>query len=205
MATVTCCLCQDEVSDHRRRKRFHGTSCANAKAQLGKVMGGRVDDLEELRDPSAALCNTCERALNTISNLETRISSLRQEIKDKVSLLKPSAKRPTVSSGGDAPCPTVLAGGGAPCPTVSAGGGAPCPTVSSGGGAPCPTVSAGGGAPCPTVSAGGGAPCPAVDQPCQQEEVLVRPTVLAEGGARRPTVEASESEHEDSPDVKVIH
>ena len=66
-----CCLCHLSISkDSRKRKRFHGTSCTKAKAILANLttvsFKVSLEDVAELSDCNAILCNGCEGLLDTI-------------------------------------------------------------------------------------------------------------------------------------------
>ena len=61
-----CCLCRLLIlQDSRKRKRFHGTSCAKAKAILANLttvsLSVSLEDVAELSDRKAILCTGCER------------------------------------------------------------------------------------------------------------------------------------------------
>ena len=67
-----CCLCRSPIlKDSRKRKRFHGTSCAKTKAILANLtslsLSVSLKDVAKLSDHNAILCNGCERLLDTIS------------------------------------------------------------------------------------------------------------------------------------------
>ena len=61
-----CCLCRLLIlKESRKRKRFHGTSCAKAKAILANLatvsLSVSLEDVAELSDRNTLLCNGCER------------------------------------------------------------------------------------------------------------------------------------------------
>ena len=64
----------------RKKKRFHGISCAKAKTILANLttvsLSVSLEDVAELSNFNAILCNGCERLLDTISKLEVKLQTL---------------------------------------------------------------------------------------------------------------------------------
>ena len=104
MATCgCCCLCRNPApTDHRRRKKLHGASCAKAKAVLKEVLCVPLEALVETSDPTAVLCYNCERTLNNIDTLVTKAETLKEDIRKKGSALQSvtacGGKRPTTDT-----------------------------------------------------------------------------------------------------------
>ena len=58
---LLCCLCKELAhSDHRRKKKFHGSSCASLKQTLEKLSSVPFQMLAEINNPEAVLFNICE-------------------------------------------------------------------------------------------------------------------------------------------------
>ena len=64
-------------SDHRRRKRLHGSGCTTAKAVLEELMSTMKCTYPTLQDGSALLCHSCELRLTNIRKAETKISDMK--------------------------------------------------------------------------------------------------------------------------------
>ena len=77
-----CCLCGDRVlADHRRRKKFQGTSCTTAKAVLKSLSKVPLENLVETRDSKAVLCYKCEKKLNA---LDEKCENLKLEVSNQL-------------------------------------------------------------------------------------------------------------------------
>ena len=69
-----CCLCKKLApADHRRRKKFHGSSCATARETLDKLSLVPLQMLVEINNPEATLCNVREKKLSNIHTLEVKL------------------------------------------------------------------------------------------------------------------------------------
>ena len=92
-----CCLCLAPApADHRRRKYFNANSCSNAR---GVIKSLSDEEYLELNDPSALLCNGCERKAINISNMSEKLERLKVEVKSSLSRLhvdSSSRKRPSL-------------------------------------------------------------------------------------------------------------
>ena len=67
---AVCCLCVSPLSqDHRRKKKFHGASCAVPRKVLRSLSNVDLECLEETRDFNALLCSYCERTLNNTKSV----------------------------------------------------------------------------------------------------------------------------------------
>lgn len=70
ICATLCCLCRLTLAeDTRKKKRFHGRSCENAKQTLQQISDVPLHLLVEINDPSALLCKDCEKSLENISKL----------------------------------------------------------------------------------------------------------------------------------------
>ncbi len=47
-----------------------------------------LDSMQEMSNPNAVLCNTCENTLSKIHNFGMKISRMKQEVQEKISTLK---------------------------------------------------------------------------------------------------------------------
>ena len=85
---VLCCLCCEAVpADHRRRKKFHESSCSLARQVLTKLSPTPLHLLPEISNPEAALCNKCEKKLKDIDVLETKLDGLTDSVGQLLSRL----------------------------------------------------------------------------------------------------------------------
>ena len=84
---AVCCLCASPLpQDHRRKKKFHGASCAIAKNVLSSLSSVGLEYLAETRDLNAILYSNCEKTLTNIHNLERKLDALKADVKQKLSL-----------------------------------------------------------------------------------------------------------------------
>ena len=69
--STSYCLCRDLVgSDHRKKKRLHGSGCASAKELLQVLAGVALENFQHFSDQKAVLCYGCEGILKHINKLE---------------------------------------------------------------------------------------------------------------------------------------
>ena len=81
ICATLCCLCRLTLAkDTRKKKRFHGRSCGNAKQTLQQISDVPLHLLAEIRDPSALICKDCEKILENISKLTKQLQNLRSQV-----------------------------------------------------------------------------------------------------------------------------
>ncbi len=85
---LSCCLCCETLpEDHRKRKKFHGHSCNEARAVAARMSPVPLNSIPETSNPTAVLCFRCEKKLNDINSLEVKLSSLKADVSDMLSQL----------------------------------------------------------------------------------------------------------------------
>ena len=120
-------------SDHRRRKRLHGSGCTTAKAVLEELMSTIKCTYPTLQDGNALLCHSCELRLTNIRKAETKISDMIGIVRDQLATLCNPEKR-SIAAECDPPVPQAkrmkltgkveqrdTAGGGASSPQLELG------------------------------------------------------------------------------------
>ena len=86
--TTMCSLCTEALrSDHRRRKRLHGSGCTTAKAVLEELVSTMKCTYPTLQDGNALLCHSCELRLTNIRKAETKISDMKGIVRDQLATL----------------------------------------------------------------------------------------------------------------------
>ena len=88
------CLCRDVLPpDRRKRKGLHGNSSIAAKSTLRVLSVVPLEEIEELNDAAAVLCNNCERKVHNISHYQSKVDSLKKIVTEMLSSLTPAGKR----------------------------------------------------------------------------------------------------------------
>ena len=87
---VNCCLCRKTLTseiEKKTRKRIHGASCREVKAQLESISSVSLDNVSEINDPNAYLCRSCYSEISSIDTLEAKLAVQKSAVEEKLSLL----------------------------------------------------------------------------------------------------------------------
>ena len=78
-----CRVSIDSGQDKKRSKKLYGVSCQEARHALNiELFGMGLQDFQDTRGENSYLCKKCDSALNTIQNMQSKLSHLRSEIKN---------------------------------------------------------------------------------------------------------------------------
>ena len=75
------------IVNRKKRRKLHGVSAKRLKDTLAGLSQKPLEVLLETRDPNAYLCNQCEKQLDSLVDLEAKLTATRLCIVEKLSSL----------------------------------------------------------------------------------------------------------------------